>query len=241
MQKQAFQTLRNLEQSWWHQGRMDAVYFAMKKVLGQRTFTAVLDVGAGYGGMSAFLSNFGTVDAVEQNDDARTICATRGYRTTYTNLADAPTNTYDLVATFDVIEHVQDDAMFIANIRDSLVTDGVLVATVPAFSFLWSEHDIVHEHYRRHTVRSMCALLEKDFIVRYAKYWNTTLFFPAVCMRLMHQSGTSTLKLPRMINQMLCTLLYMEACMLPHVWTLPGTGLVVIAQKKPSKSSNGRA
>jgi 2-polyprenyl-3-methyl-5-hydroxy-6-metoxy-1,4-benzoquinol methylase len=220
---------------------MDAVYFAMKKVLAQRTFTTVLDVGAGYGSMCAFLSNLGTVDAVERNIDARATCATRGYRTTYTNLADAPTNTYDLVAAFDVIEHIQDDAVFIAKIRDSLVTDGVLVATVPAFSFLWSEHDVVHEHCRRHTVRSMQARLEKDFVVRYAKYWNTTLFVPATCMRLIHQTGTSTLKLPRMINQMLCMLLYMEARVLPHVWTLPGTGLVVIAQKKPSKSSTGRA
>ena len=140
---------------------------------------------------------------------------------------------YDVVAAFDVIEHIEDDAAFISALSERLVQGGVLLATVPAFQFLWSEHDIEHEHFRRYTVQTIRTLLEAHgFQVLYSKYWNMSLFVPAMMLRLMNKTGQSGLTPPGIIDRVLKTVLFVESKILPHLPYTIGTGIVVVARKK---------
>ena len=51
----------------------------------------------------------------------------------------------------DVIEHLDDDRAALAELRRVAAPGARLVLTVPAYSWLWSEHDVSMHHRRRYT------------------------------------------------------------------------------------------
>ena len=57
---------------------------------------------------------------------------------------------FDLVAAFDVLEHIDDDEGALAGMRRALVPGGGLVVTVPQHPFLWSDADAYAHHERRY-------------------------------------------------------------------------------------------
>jgi SAM-dependent methyltransferase len=56
----------------------------------------------------------------------------------------------DLVGAFDVLEHVPEDEVVLAEIRRILKPGGVLIATVPQHPWMWSTADDVAFHQRRY-------------------------------------------------------------------------------------------
>ncbi len=124
----------------------------------------IFDIGGGNGFVSLGLTKAGfDVALVEpgktgaQNAKKRglnkIICAT-------TSTAKFKPHSLPAIGLFDVIEHIEDDASFIREIRNLLRKDGLLYATVPSYSFLWSEEDITAGHFRRYTINGICRLLE---------------------------------------------------------------------------------
>jgi trans-aconitate methyltransferase len=67
-----------------------------------------------------------------------------------------------LVLLMDVIEHIEDDAGFLADLLARRLIDrrSCLLVTVPAYQRLFSAHDIVLRHYRRYSNRSLRRRLE---------------------------------------------------------------------------------
>ncbi len=57
---------------------------------------------------------------------------------------------FDLVAAFEVLEHVDDDLSSLRALGDQLRPGGTMLIMVPAFDFLWSRHDERHHHERRY-------------------------------------------------------------------------------------------
>jgi hypothetical protein len=53
-------------------------------------------------------------------------------------------------ALFDVLEHIDDDAGFLAEVRGLMPADGRLYLAVPSFRFLWSKEDELSGHCRRY-------------------------------------------------------------------------------------------
>jgi ubiquinone/menaquinone biosynthesis C-methylase UbiE len=92
---------------------------------------------------------------------------------------------YDLVCAFDVIEHVEDDTLAIQEINRVLKKGGVTFTTVPAFRFLWGDHDIINHHYRRYTSTSYKQLFSVNKITSsYLNYFNFWLFLPIAIVRV---------------------------------------------------------
>lgn len=76
------------------------------------------------------------------------------------------------VGLFDVLEHLADDRGFIAEIHRILAPGGRLFLTVPAFSWLWSDHDESVGHQRRYALRQLARLLrERGFAIEYQSYF----------------------------------------------------------------------
>ena len=70
---------------------------------------------------------------------------------------------------FDVLEHMRDEAAFLARLRDLLADGGRLYLTVPGGPLLWSADDVYAGHYRRYTLASLRAALERaGFEVEFA-------------------------------------------------------------------------
>ena len=231
MEKQAYSLLES-EESWWYRGRSLMIAAALMRSKVSQLHEA-LDYGAGYGGMYAELARIGrNVFAFEPDDAARAAAETRQYKSVYANEETAFSHKYDLVGLFDVVEHIEDDRAFLRRLWKVLEDRGFLIITVPAFQFLWSDHDVNLHHYRRYTKKSLRTLLDlAGYKISFISYWNMSLFLPMAAMRLLGRSGESGLSLPKSVDALFLGAIRLEAAIM-RASPLPfGTGLVAVAQK----------
>lgn len=238
MKIEAFKLLRDMENSWWYQGRKAIAKKNISKFVegGQN----ILDFGAGYGGMLETLRPYGEVNAFEISEEAKNECIKRGYRKTFSSVEEALSkeNCHTLITLFDVLEHVEEDSDLVESLYQALAPDGYVVITVPAFQYLWGVHDIEHNHFRRYTKGQIVNLLRKHrFKVKYASYWNTILFIPAAITRILGFSGKSSLNSPGWLNLFFLNIVRLESFFMPLVSLPFGTGIIIIAKKDDSLST----
>jgi SAM-dependent methyltransferase len=126
----------------------------------------VLDVGCGDGFICRELSRRADVqgvDGVDVNLTEQEVDALRRKddKVVYYNAyRDLPPGRYNLVLLMDVLEHVQEDSRFLAEIVEGyLAKGGHLIVTVPAFPFLYSRHDAYLAHYRRYGRKQLVRLV----------------------------------------------------------------------------------
>ncbi len=173
---------------WWFSARAEILMSHIRRVFAQRKDLTILNVGAATGYSSVLLQQFGVVTSVEFDED----CCVFTRNTVKIPIQqgsildlDFPDNTFDLVCAFDVIEHVEDDRLAVAEMRRVAKIGGVLCVAVPALSFLWSEHDVVNHHFRRYSSKILRGLLSKDNELIFQSYFNFWLFFPIAIIRIL--------------------------------------------------------
>ncbi len=99
------------------------------------------------------------------------------------NFAD---NTFDVVMTLDVLEHLEDESWALKEIERVLKPDGVFIVMVPAYMFLWGVQDEASHHYRRYTKSWLLREINKStsFKKLRSTYFNTFLFLPIAGFRI---------------------------------------------------------
>lgn len=147
---------------------------------------------------------------------------------------------FDLIIASDILEHILDDYQAIYEWKRVLKENGKILAFVPAFNLLWSNHDIVNRHLRRYNKREVKALFEKNGlrIVRIS-YWNFFLFFPIFIKRVIvnkmikrSRPRDDLFRMNKAINFFFCLLLTLEN-MYCRFFNLPlGLSLFIIAEKE---------
>lgn len=99
---------------------------------------------------------------------------------------DALAETIPAVGLFDVVEHIQNDSVFMARVNRSLMPGGRVYITVPAYSWLWSHEDVMTGHSRRYTVKTLSRLLENaGCTVDFATYFFGFLPLPVFFCRVL--------------------------------------------------------
>jgi len=74
--------------------------------------------------------------------------------------AEPPSEFFDVLLLLDVAEHVEDDQTFLNNlVEKNLVPDGRAVFSIPAWPWLFSDHDRFLQHFRRYTPTQATALV----------------------------------------------------------------------------------
>jgi SAM-dependent methyltransferase len=149
----------------------------------------ILDVGGGNGYVAGGLIQAGHEAVVLEPGDegarnARTlrkiphvICAT---------LADAAFKPASVpaIGLFDVLEHVDDDEGFVAEMRRILRPDGLVYVTVPAHQWLWTIEDVEAGHFRRYSTHQLASRFEAaGFEVLYVTYFFELLVVPVYLLR----------------------------------------------------------
>jgi SAM-dependent methyltransferase len=87
---------------------------------------------------------------------------------------------FDVIGTFDVLEHIEEDELVIREFRRALKPKGTLLLTVPQHPFLWSQQDEQVCHVRRYTRDEIRSKLERaGFRVALSTSF-VSLLFPAM-------------------------------------------------------------
>lgn len=92
------------------------------------------------------------------------------------SLAVVPDQSLDLVLLMDVLEHVDDEGGFLQQIRPKMRPGSTLLVTVPAFQFLFSDHDRFLQHHRRYDFSRLESVLTREgFVVERSFYFFASL------------------------------------------------------------------
>lgn len=180
------ETVAAEDRHWWYVGRrriLERVVDSLALPQG----VDILDAGCGSGRNLEWLARFGAVTGLELSADSLEYARRRAVGSVVAgSVEEIPLEgaSFDLVTSFDVIEHV-DDRRALHELHRVLRPGGRLVVSVPAYPLLWSEHDARNHHRRRYTTR---ALLETaraaGFDPRWSSYFNLLLLPVAAAHRL---------------------------------------------------------
>ncbi len=197
-------------------------------------------MGCGTGGNLCLLRKFGSVAALEPDEEARLLAGGKGpFDIRAGSLPDQmpfERESFDLVAAFDVIEHVEDDAGSLKAMADRLRPGGWLLATVPAFQFLWSRHDERHHHRRRYVKSEMIRHVAGAGLTPVRVTYFNTLLFPLIAgIRLVRSAfrlggDDEALPSPR-INRALTAVFAAERHLIGRVPMPAGVSLLMLARK----------
>ena len=166
---------------WWFVARRRIIATLIEQQARPKPGARILEVGCGTGSNIPMLQRYGTVDAIEPDDQARALTTTRtGVAVKGGLLPDGVAledGAYDLIVLLDVLEHIPGDRAALASLVPRLAPGGRILVTVPAAPWMWSAHDVAHHHQRRYTMASAKRVFaESGLRVRHATHFNTMLF-----------------------------------------------------------------
>lgn len=238
---------------WWFIARRQLAVEVVGHDLKARGVTdaRILDVGCGTGSNMDAFAKLGRATGIDMSTGALGFCRQRGVDSVAMSaveqlpFADA---TFDVVSAMDVLEHTDDDLAALAELQRVCKPGGMLFVTVPAYGFLWSEHDEALKHRRRYTAHELRNKLSvRGFRIERSTYFITTLFVPILAMRI-HQGlfkrsvepQTSIRLLPPWLNTSLIHLLGVERRIMRRVNLPFGVSIVAIARPDEARRLVGR-
>lgn len=242
MQQHTYSIMYRVEEShWWFVGRRTILSSFVERIVKAlpNAHPRILDVGCGTGANLEMLSNFGSAEGVDVSAEALEFCQTRGL--TNVRLGEAEhlpyeDNSFDLVTGLDVVEHLDDDAGGLKEMRRVLRPNGRALLFVPAFMFLWGVQDDISNHRRRYTLAGLNEVLRRaGFEVERATYANITFFLPILLGRaLMRLTGYRPASENNLtvgfMNGILGRILGAEAPLLRHINFPFGVSIVCVAR-----------
>jgi SAM-dependent methyltransferase len=228
---------------WWFVARRAAAAGFVRDYAPPDRPLRILDAGCGTGGMLDLYRTWHDAAAtgVDLSPEALHFCRERAHhRVAAADLTLLPfrSGSFDVVTALDVLEHVRDDHRAIGEISRVLRPGGILVASVPAYQFLWGPHDEALHHYRRYAGGEFRELVNSTGLrVEKQTYLLTALFPVAAAARLAARGretpagGASLPKVPPILNRALigfqaAELALARTCGLPF-----GLSVLAVARK----------
>jgi len=241
MEREVYHRMAALQdRHWWFVGRrrvLAAVLARLNLPKGAR----ILEAGCGTGGNLAMLSCFGDVHGFEPDAEARALvdghmsCDLRDGRLP-DGIPFAP-GSFDLVTALDVVEHLEDDRASLQALAAQLRPGGLLLITVPAWKFLWSQHDESHHHRRRYGRDELLRLVEEVGLrPELVTFFNSLLFPVVVLVRLLKkllriEDAADDVLPPAAANRLLTALFAAERFFVGRLPMPPGVSLLVVARR----------
>ncbi len=149
------------EESFWFQHRNHVILEVLNKVKAVGNF---VDIGGGNGLQAAFLQKNFTdknVAMIEPGYYGCRIAVKRGIQYVYNGFFqdfDFKEFNASAVGLFDVIEHIEKDDEFLKTLAAKLQSGDIILITVPAYNWLWSELDDYGSHFRRYNKKMIFDL-----------------------------------------------------------------------------------
>lgn len=236
---------------WWFVARRALVRALLAHHLGKEALglsagprgLTILDVGCGTGATLGVLAQFGRVTGLDRAPEALAYCRRRSQcRLVLARAEELPVRdgAADVITALDLLEHLPDDGAAMREFARALRPGGLLVVTVPALPWLWSEHDEALDHLRRYQASRLRAILEQaGLTVLRLSPLITLLLVPIAALRLVQRLSrrrgpaprTAFIVPPRPINWLLAAVLRLENAWALR-WDLPvGVSLMAVARR----------
>ena len=244
MERFVYEQMAEVDQRhWWYRARRQVLAALIHRTVRPPQPARILEIGCGTGHNLAMLGQFGDVEALELDEEARAIAERRLGRSVMgaplPELSGVPERCYDLVAALDVIEHIDNDVAALASIAKRLKPSGKLIITVPAHRWMWSTHDVISHHKRRYSKGALRRLVQSSPLrLEKIGYFNSLLFPLAVVQRfaskLSDSKGTGLGIPPAPVNTFLERAFAAERHMIGRVPLPPGLSLFAVASTEQS-------
>jgi SAM-dependent methyltransferase len=170
------------DKHWWFIGRRKIVLPLVREALRGREDELIVDVGCSTGGnVAAFSRNF---RCLGMDSSAQAIAMARAkYPNCRFVCGKMPESLRDtagrtaLYTLMDVLEHIDEDGKFLADIVSLSRPGGHVLITVPAKPVLWSGHDVAAAHLRRYELDTLTDLWRGLPVeARAVSYFNARLY-----------------------------------------------------------------
>lgn len=245
MEESEYEKMYSLEASyWWFQGRKSIIFSLLRSysLLQRGNQKRIIDLGCGTGLLLAELNKLVFPIGVDFSMMALSFCLRRGIR----NLVCAdvsclpfPDSCFDLVFALDLLEHIEDDANLMREMWRICRPGGVVLLTVPAHQFLWSEHDEALHHYRRYSAKQLRKLIiDSGFTALKFSFCISFMFLPILLFRKLQKLFKSSEKpqthliiLPKLLNSFLIWFLALEARLIRYIDLPLGVSILSLAKK----------
>ena len=188
MDERVYQDMvKQQREHWWFRARRKIISNIIRKYTPSNT-PRILEVGCGTGGNLLMLTKHGHVFAIEMDRFAIKYAK----QSTGIDVREGwlPDNIpyrqkFDLICMFDVLEHIEDDRKALLQIKGFLNPKGILIITVPAYSWLYGTHDKLLHHHRRYSSKDLLKAIAYSGIgVIRISHFNTFLFPLVIVTRL---------------------------------------------------------
>lgn len=241
MDAEVYDALAEMEDGhWWFRGRR-AVLHALLRRAGMPPPGRTLDAGCGTGGNLREFAGPGGIWGIDVSPDAIAYCRARGLGD-HVQVADFDPlpfedDAFTLLLATDVLEHVQDDGQALRELHRVAAPDARLVITVPAYQWLFSDHDRSHHHHRRYTreqIERRARAAGWEPVV--STYFNSVLLAPIAAVRMaeragVHRSASDYEMTPGPLNTMLEKPMRAEAGLIARGRSLPaGVSIGVVCR-----------
>jgi 2-polyprenyl-3-methyl-5-hydroxy-6-metoxy-1,4-benzoquinol methylase len=228
------------QKHWWWRAREEAIMGALRRHQPPQGWGTILDVGCGDGLFFDRLSQFGDVEGIES---AEAVVSDTGPHRKRIHVGSFDQSfqsgkRYSLILMLDVLEHLHDAAGALRHALRLLIPGGTLLATVPAFNLLWTNHDILNHHLCRYTRSDFRELAQQVGLrIESEQYLFQWIFLAKLLLRVVERVFRLPPKIPeippRWANQSLYLLSRLEQKTLGVLPVPFGSSLLVLGRKPP--------
>ena len=233
---------------WFYVGKRRIVRYWIERFLKLHPEDLLVDAGMGTGTWLAEMSGECRILGIDDFQESLEIAVPRLEKLGGTvlksklDIVDLPDGAARVVTMLDVIEHLDDDRAALREMVRITAPGGLIVITVPALMWLWSDWDVILHHRRRYSMSTLTDLFETEKVeVLHCAYFNSLVlplvwairirrkFLPARPGRTRAEERIP----PWPLNDFLRWLMVWPAC---RRWFRPpaGVSLIAVLRRKPS-------
>ncbi len=186
MRQDLYAELFNVENNhWWHIHKRAIVHDFIERLVEPGK---VLDIGAGTGKILSELKDKGwQIMGIDGEKEAVKWSKKRGVKIMQACLEKKlpfKENSFDLVLSLDVLEHLGKDSNALKEINRVLKPKGIALITVPAYHWLFNYWDKMLGHKRRYSTQSLKKIINlKGFRIEHLGYFSMFIFPLALLVR----------------------------------------------------------
>ncbi|GIX03455.1 MAG: type 11 methyltransferase [Planctomycetaceae bacterium] len=246
MESQEYERLATVElQHWFYRGKRAIVRHYIQRYRPLGPDDLLIDAGTGTGLWPYEMSRYCRVVGLDDHEEsvalARPRLASVGGTLIQTSLENIvwPSNSASVVTALDVLEHLDHDDLALRELARITAPGGLLIITVPALMWLWSDWDVVLHHRRRYSKRQLKQLVSlPELELLHLAYINGVALLPIVMVRWWRkwfppQPGRPRAEdriPPGWLNRLLYAMFVYPAC---WGWPFPlGVSLLAVLRKR---------